>query len=126
MPLLANITFDTLRPSVSNSSTHAASPYLSGVDGHIMPTSASNRNLPVAAQESDYTLTVDTGTDVREGDITRNILQKDTGVAWPMVGLGTNANETFTVVFAHESTPGHILQHRKVYITRIRGGGPVY
>lgn len=126
MPLLVNVTLDLSRPSTSNGSTLAATPHATGIDGHIMPTSTSYRYLPVAAQESDYEVTLDSGTDVKEGDIASNIVQKDTGVGWPSVGLGINRNETFVIVYTRESTPGGVLQHRKAWVTRVRGGGPVY
>lgn len=125
MLLLPNATLNTSRPGVSSGSTLAATSYATGISAHIMPTSTAYRNLPVAALESDYEITLESGTDIKEGDIITSILQSD-GTAWPTVGLGTNTHETFVVVYTRESTPGHILQHRKAYVTRVRGGGPVY
>jgi hypothetical protein len=128
MPLLANVTLDVWRSSNSPTSHVTSAPllYLSGVSAHIMPNQTPNyKTLPVAALQSDYVATVDSGIDVREGDVLKNILQND-GTPWPSIAPSTNTNEYFSVVYAAESTPEQLLQHRKVYISRVRGGGPVY
>lgn len=126
--IFANVLITTARSTYTGSTgiTSAATTLYQGLSVHIMPMNATSyRNLPVAALESDYVVKADSGTDIKEEDIFTSITLPDGVTPWPGFGLGTNANETFRVTYAHESTPGP-LQHRRVYIARVRGGGVTY
>lgn len=126
MPLLPNVLLSIARSIASaTGNTPSAQPLYAGIVAHIMPNIQSGyKNLPVAAVQSDYETTADSGTDIVEGDIVTSITLIEDGITpWP--GLGAvNNNEYFRVTFTRESTPGP-LAHRKVYIARIRGGGVV-
>jgi hypothetical protein len=118
MPLLPNALMSTARGNTAN-------PIHSGLEVHVQPNvQSSYKVLPVAVMESDYEVTVDSGTDVVEGDIVTSITLPDGETPWPSLGA-VNNNEYFRVAFAAESIPGP-LQHRKVYVARVRGGGPSY
>lgn len=130
MPLLANVYINTARAQRSNGMTMPEQPYLSGVLASALPTQSTlsaYKVLPDAALQSDYTVRVDSGVDVREGDIVTAITLLDGVTPWPSVGLASNSltNETLRVSFATESAPGP-LAHRLVYVTRERAGGVVY
>lgn len=126
--VFVNALITTARSTYTGSTgiTSVAGTLYQGLPVHIMPMSATSyKNLPVAALESDYVVKAESGTDIKEQDLCTSITLPDGVTPWPGLGLGVNANETFRVTFAHESTPGP-LQHRRVYIARVRGGGVTY
>lgn len=118
MPLLPNVLINTRRPP--GTGMHAID-----IDAHIRPNIQNGYTiLPVAALESDYEVIVDSGTDLVEGDLLASITLPDGTTPWP--GLGAvNTHEYFRVSYAYESIPGP-LQHRKVFVKRVRGGGIAY
>lgn len=126
MPLLSNVLISISRSAFTAASGTTGTPttIATSVPAHIMPTlQVAYRALPQAALESDFQVTVDSGVNAIEGDeVTITLL--DGVTSWPGIGA-TNANETFRVTYTEESTPGP-LAHRKVYVTRVRGGGTVY
>lgn len=126
MPVLSNVLISTSRSSFSSGVTSTANkPILQGIAANIMPLAGTNyKVLPEAALQSEYRLQVDSGVDVREGDVLTSITLGDGVTPWPGINT-TNTNEYFRVSYVVESSPGP-LAHRSAYVERVRGGGPVY
>lgn len=130
MPVLfANVQVSTARAHYSPTTqiTSAPTTYLQAISGHIMPNPATAyQPLPESALKSPFLLKVESGTDMRDGDIILKIILLSDGITpWPGLNIATNSNETWCVAYAQESTPGP-LSYRAIYIDRVRGGGPTY
>lgn len=120
--LLANALISTARSS-RNSGTGISGPatsYLSGQSVHIGPTPAEDFILlpQEVALVSELRATVNSGTDIQEGDFVTSITQKDGVTPWP----STNPNDTYHVIYIREGSP-LLLPARYVYIKRVRAGG---
>lgn len=127
--LLSNVLVTTAR-SYYTKTTGLTGPAINtiqqAIPGHIRPiTGITYKALPEAALESDYQLKVDSGTDIREGDVLSSITLLDGETPWPEMGLANNKNEVFRVTYVVESSP-LLLTQRIVYVKRERGGGPTY
>lgn len=123
MPVvLPNVVIWTLRPSLSQGITGAATSYLSAVAAHAGPVPQMDFiTLPRNALESNYLLKVEIGTDVKFGDTISKVALNNPPVHTPWDAL--NSNETLFVLFCRDSSAGP-LQHRRCYCKRVTGGGP--
>lgn len=75
--------------------------------------------MPNSALKAIYEVYVEPSTDIREGDIIKNIIRLDNNREWfPILG-----QETWRVLDANNSSPG-FLEYRDVKIGRFVGAGP--
>lgn len=130
MILLPNVRFNTMRGSynATTQQTSGATTYLTGISGHIAPTSSKQLSvLPEAAFGTEYYVVVETGTKIAEGDYLTNITLPDGVTPWPgdVIAPGQSGAPTiiWKVKLIMETSPG-LLPYRKVYLIRDRLTGP--
>lgn len=131
MSILYNVYVNTARRqyNTAQDTTSAAQPYLMSVPGSIAPNlSPMFQNLPESALRAEYTLMVDTGTDIAPGDQITAIYQLDGITRWPgdVQSSGPGAPTIlWTINYIMETAPG-FLAHRMVYLSRVWISGPVH
>lgn len=132
MPLLANVIISTNRsqytaPTIAGTSGVTSAPYsyLTGVFAHIEPTGPKAYAMfGDAAIATDYMVTVDTGTDIVEGDRLSSITLIDGITPWPgSIPYAARNNEYWGVTKAKEIAP-MLLPACMALIKRVKGGGP--
>lgn len=130
MILLPNVRFNTMRGSYNagTGQTSGATSHLTGVSGHIAPTSSKQLSvLPEAAFGTEYYVVVDAGTKIAEGDYLTSITLSDGVTPWPgdVIPSGQTGAPTiiWKVKMIQEKSPG-LLPYRIVYLVRDRLSGP--
>ena len=126
MPLLTNVLVSTARGAYNSGTgaTAAETTYLTGVPAHIGPVRATSIMLfGQAILGSDYEMDVASGTDIAQGDKLATITLLDGVTAWP--GDSSGSNVWYRVKHAAELGPV-LLPTRKVFVERVRIGGPAH